>query len=100
MGTAVTVAIVIVTMSPEIDACPVHTLAMAQDDTATAERAKGLFRGSIGSDDRLVVVGVVGNFHRSYGYFFAGLCQLFLTSFIYYTIYHFIHPAHGTEMMI
>jgi hypothetical protein len=80
------VAIVIVTMSPEINVCPVHAFTMAQNNDASTGGAKGLRGGGIGSGDRLVVIRVLGDFHRSYDYFFAGLYQLFLTSLIYYTI--------------
>jgi hypothetical protein len=68
---------------------------MAQNNNASAEGAKGRRWGGIGSGDRLVVIRVLGDFHRSYDYFFAGLYQLFLTSFIYYTIYYFSHAAHA-----
>jgi hypothetical protein len=61
--TAVTSPILISLMSPKVDAFPTHTFTPAKRNHPATMGAHGFVRCSVGSRDRLLVLGELGNFH-------------------------------------
>jgi hypothetical protein len=63
MTTAVTSPILVILVSPKVDAFPTHTCTLAKHNHPAAMGTNGFVRCGIGSRDRLLVFGVLGNFH-------------------------------------
>jgi hypothetical protein len=63
MTTAVTSPILVILMSPKVDTFPAHTFTSAKCDHTATMGTNGFVRCGIGSRDRLLVCGVLGNFH-------------------------------------
>ncbi len=62
-ATAVTRAIPVVLMTPEISAVAIHALALAQDNHPAAVGTNSAVRCNVGSYDRLLTVRYPGDFH-------------------------------------
>jgi hypothetical protein len=61
--TAVASPILVILMSPKVDAFPVHTLTPAKHNRPATMGTNGFARRGIGSRNRLLALGVLGNFH-------------------------------------
>jgi hypothetical protein len=63
MITAVTSPILVILMSPEVDAFPTHTLTSAKHNHPATMWTNGFVRCEIGSRNRLLIFRELGNFH-------------------------------------
>jgi hypothetical protein len=63
MTTAVTSPVLVILMSPKVDAFPTHTFTLAKHNHPAAMGANTFVRCGIGSRNRLLAFGVLGNFH-------------------------------------
>ena len=61
--TAVASPILVSLMSPKVDTFPAHTFTPAKCDHPATMGTNGFVRCGIGGRDRLLVCGVLGNFH-------------------------------------
>ena len=63
MTTAVTSPILVILMSPKVNTFPTHTLTPTKRNQPGTMGAHGFVRCGVGSRNRLLALGVLGNFH-------------------------------------